>query len=245
MADIALSFAALVPLLLINLFADRLANLHPAGRLRLKSFAGGLAAAYVFLLVLPKLAHQQDLLERAASHWLVVEYLYHHAYLVALLGFVTYYLVNVVAQGIDTSVPRDMRGVVLVAGLGAYMALIGDLIATQEPRPLALGLFSAALTFHLMGLNLAVYGSLARSWSWLRPLLVMFLFLGWLVGSSGAIPAALHALVSAWLAGGIIVLVVLIELPDEPRPWAFVAGALTFAVLLKLNLDFAGVDGGV
>ena len=245
MVDIILSFAALIPTLAVIAFADRLANLSPAGQLRLKSFAGGLAAAYVFLLVLPKLADQQVLLARAASDWPLVKYLYHHAYLVAFAGFVTYYLVNVLAQATDVSVPRSTRGVVLIAGLGAYMALIGDLIATQEPRPLPLALFSTALTFHLLGLNLAVYGRLSRSWKWLRPLLSMFLFLGWLVGVGSAIPGAIHALVSAWLAGGIIVLVVLIELPKERRPWAFCAGALTFAALLKLNLYLTGGEGSV
>ena len=164
--------------MLVNLFADRLASIAPARRRRLRSFAGGLAAAYVFLLVLPKLADQQDILERAASDWPLIEYLYHHAYLVALAGFVSYYLVNVLAQATDASVPRSMRGAVLVVGLGAYSALIGDLIAAQDPQPLPLALFSTALTFHLIGLNLAVYGHLSRSWKWLRALLLTFLFLG-------------------------------------------------------------------
>lgn len=243
--DITLSLLALLPLVLANLFADRLTNFSPDRQLRLKSFAGGLAAAYVFLHVLPKLAYQQELLERTASDWLLVEYLYHHAYVVALAGFVTYYLVNALAQATDVSVPRDTRGVVTVAAFGAYMALMGDLIATQESRGLPLALFSMALTLHLLGLNLAVYGRLSRSWKWLRPLLSMFLFLGWLVGAASAIPAAMHALVSAWLAGGIIILVVLHELPKQRRPGSFCAGALTFAALLKLNLYLTGVEGGV
>ena len=245
MVDTALSFAALLPLLAANLFAGRLASIAPASRRRLSSFAGGVAAAYVFLLVLPKLADQQDILERAASDWPLIEYLYHHAYLVALAGFVSYYLVNVLAQATDASVPRSMRGAVLVVGLGAYSALIGDLIAAQDPQPLPLALFSTALTFHLVGLNLAVYGHLSRSWKWLRGLLLTFLFLGWLVGLVSPIPPLVHSLVSAWIAGGIIILVVLIELPKERRPGAFVAGALTFAALLKLNLYLTGVEGGV
>ena len=93
---------------------------------------------------------------------------------------------------------------------------------------------SVALTLHLVGVNLAVYRHLTRSWHWLRISLPAFLLLGWLMGLQ--IPPAIHALVSAWLAGGIIVLVVLIELPEERRPGVFLAGALTFAALLRVTL---------
>jgi len=245
LTDIAVSFAAVLPMLLVSLFADRLARIAPPWRRRLGSFAGGLAAAYVFLLVLPKLADQQDLLHHATSDWPLIAYFYHHAYVVALAGFVTYYLVNVLAQGIDASVPRSVSGAALVVGLAAYTALLGDLIAAQNPQPLALALLSTALTFHVLGLNLAVYGHLSRSWHWLRALLSTSLFLGWLVGLMAPIPPLIHALVSAWLSGGIIILVVLIELPKERRPTAFVAGAFTFTLLLKLHLHLIGAEGGV
>jgi len=243
--DLVLNLLALLPLLLVTQLADRLARLPAERRLPLKSFSGGVAAAYVFLLVLPKLVEQQDLLERAVSELPLVEYLYHHAYLLALGGFMTYYLVNLLAEGADVSVPRSWRGVVLLVGLCAYMALIGDLIGSQDPQPLPLALFSAALTFHMLGLDLAVYGRLMQSWRWLRALLSVSLLLGWLISVASALPPAVHALVSAWLAGGIIILVVLVELPTERRPLPFLAGALTFAALLKLNLLLTGVEGGV
>jgi hypothetical protein len=230
--DTALSFAALLPLLVANRFAGRLASIAPASQRRLSSFAGGVASAYVFLLVLPKLADQQALLEQATSGWPLIDYFYHHAYAVALAGFVTYYLVNWITDTTDATVPRNMRGAVLVLGFGAYSALIGDLIAAQESRPFALALFSIALTLHLIGLDLSVYHHLSRSWNWLRLVL-------------SPIPPAIHALVSAWLAGGIIILVVLVELPEKRRPGAFVAGALTFALLLRLSLSLTGVEGGV
>jgi hypothetical protein len=245
MVDIALSFAALVPMLAASLFADRLASVAPDRRGRLSSFAGGLAAAYIFLVVLPKLADQQAILGRAVSDSPLTEYFYHHAYLVALAGFMTYYLVNVLAQAADTSVPRDTRGFVLVVGMCVYSGLIGDMVATHESRPLPLALFSTALALHLLGLNLSLHEHLSRSWNWLRTLLSTSLFLGWLVGVVSPISPPIHALVSAYLAGGIVILVVLIELPEKRRPGAFIAGALTFAVLLKLSLYLTGVEGGV
>ena len=138
MIDIALSFAALLPMLAANLFAARLASIAPHRQGRLSSFAGGVAAAYIFLVVLPKLSDQQVILGRAVSDSPLTEYFYHHAYLVALAGFVTYYLVNVLAQAADTSVSRNMRGFLLVVGLGVYTGLIGEMVAAQELGPLPL-----------------------------------------------------------------------------------------------------------
>jgi hypothetical protein len=153
--------------------------------------------------------------------------------------------VNVLAQMADVSVPRNLSGAVLVVGFGAYSGLIGDLVAAQDPDVIPLALFSTALSLHLVGLNLSIHGRLSRSWNWLRVLLSACLLGGWLVGRMSPIPAAIHALVSAWLAGGIIILVVLIELPEKRRPGAFVLGALTFAALLNLNLYLSGAAAGV
>jgi hypothetical protein len=243
--DIALSFAALLPMLVVDLFADRLVTIAPVRRRLLQSFAGGIAAAYVFLLILPKLAYQQALLEQAASDWMLIEYFYHHAYFLALAGFVASYLMNVLADETNLSVPRNMRGVALVVGFGTYSALIGEMVAAQELRPIPLALFSMALTLHLVGLDLSIQGRLSRSWNWMRVVLATCLFVGWLLGLVSTIPPAIHALVSAFLAGAIIILVVLIELPQKRRPAAFVSGALTFAALLKLSLYLTDTSGGV
>jgi hypothetical protein len=243
--DIVLSFAALLPMLGASLFAGRLAGIAPIWRRRLGSFAGGVASAYVFLAVLPKLADQQVYLEQAVTDWPLIDYFYHHAYVVALAGFVAYYLVNAMAQVTAASVPRSMRGAALVVGFGAYSGLIGDLVASLEPRPLSLALVSIALTLHLVGLDLSLYRHLSHSWGWLRGVLTAGLFLGWLVGHASPIPPAIHALISAWLAGSIIILVVLLELPEKRRPGAFVAGALTFTLLLRISLHLMGLEGGV
>ena len=245
--DVLVKALAVLPLVAAHLFADRLRALAPEARLRFSSFAAGAAAAYVFLLVLPKLADQQQLFERATSAWPPLEYLYHHAYLGALAGFATYYLVNVLAQYTDEALLRAgrVRGLVVVAGLCAYSAVLGDLVATVQPDVLPSALLSVALALHLLGMDFDVYKRLSRSWSWLRPLLVASLLLGWIVGAAGVMPPVTNALLSAWLAGGIILHVVALELPEERRAWAFFSGVLTFAVLYKAALTLLGREGGV
>ena len=102
-----------------------------------------------------------------------------------------------------------------------------------------------ALTLHVIGLHLLLFEKVHRSWPWLRLVLGASLGIGWLVGISGLVPPASHALLSAGLAGGIIINVVLNELPGERRPRTFLAGILTFTTLLKLSLYLTGTEGAV
>jgi len=57
------------------------------------SFAGGVAVSYVFVYTLPKLSKMQAVLFSSADSGLF-GFLEHHAYLVALSGFVVYYALD-------------------------------------------------------------------------------------------------------------------------------------------------------
>jgi hypothetical protein len=235
-----------LPMLGVHLYADRLVRLSPRTQHAFGSFAGGTAAAYVFLIVLPKLSSQQKMLELAASSWPFVEYLYHHAYLVALGGFVAYYLVNSMSEERSRSIPATSRGVLTVIGFALYSALIGDLVIAQGASgSLSVALFSVALSLHLLGLDHVLFEHFTVSWRWLRWLLAGALVLGWLAGAFFPIRAGTAALLSAWLGGAIIIHVVLLELPNDRNPRAFVLGVATFTLLIKLSLILEGREGGV
>ena len=68
-----------------------------------------MASAYVFLFILPKLASQQAVLEQTTSECPFMEYFYHHAYIVALFGFATYYLTGMVNYVNQNGLPFDRR----------------------------------------------------------------------------------------------------------------------------------------
>ncbi len=241
----AAKLTALLAMLSVHAFAHRLGALATERRRALSSFAGGVAAAYVFLMVLPKLASQQAMLEAASSEWPLVAYLYHHAYLVGLGGFVAYYMLNTLTQPEDDATLRSTSGLLTVAGLVLYCALIGDLVGAQQSQPLPLALFAAALTLHLIGIDLAVYEGLPRSWRWLRVALAGALTAGWSVGFLDLVPPVAHAVLSAWLGGSVIIHVVLLELPEERRPRVFVAGIAAFTGLMKLTLVLTDTEGAV
>jgi len=82
MPGLALIFA--VCLALIHLGASRFSLARAEPRSRWLSLAGGASVAYVFVHILPELKKGQDVMVRAD---LPLEFLEHHVYIVALLGY--------------------------------------------------------------------------------------------------------------------------------------------------------------
>jgi hypothetical protein len=237
----------LFPLLLaiIHLNAGQLARLGERAAHRFESFSGGVASAYVFLMLLPKLASNQKVLERAASDWLPLDYLYHHAYLVGMIGFAVYYGISAVTSADSREVPEKLQRSAAMVGLSTYSFLLGDSIATQPSLLVASGLMTVGLGLHVLGLDAVSHRQLGPFWDRLRWVLAASVILGWTTGSFAPLPAAAHAILMAFLTGGVIIHVVVYELPRDRRPAAFFAGALIFTMLVRLALIASGQEGEV
>ena len=78
-----------VLLCLIHLYVGRF-RIFDRGQGQWKSAAGGVGIAYTFLILMPKIAKAQPVLEQASGSG-IYSYLVHHSYLVALFGLVFYY----------------------------------------------------------------------------------------------------------------------------------------------------------
>lgn len=238
----------LFPLLmvLVPVYAARLDRLGKRFGQGFDSVAGGVASAYVFLMVLPKLASQQAILERASSDWPPITYLYDHAYFAAMLGFVVFYKLSASAEDDSGQVWEGLQRSAATLGLVVYSFLVGDAISAHSPSGLAAtSLVTLALGLHVLGLYHVVYPHFGAFWARLRWLLAASVAAGWFTGAFVPIQEAAHAVLSAFLAGGIIIHVAVHELPNERRPLAFFVGVGIFALLLKLALVAAGREGGI
>jgi len=235
---------------LVHLLTPRFRFMHKEGNPWLPGSAG-VAIAYVFMDVFPHLAKSQGKLG-AIVESSIYGFLTHHVYLVALAGFVCYlgiillemaYRHNRTGSEISfASAPATVRAE--VASLAAYNYLIGYLLAEQlTHRPEPLILFAMAMAVHVAGLD----GLLREHFPNIYDRTARFLFAasvvaGCITGIVVEIGETTLALWYALLAGGIIVVATVYELPTirSPRQYGFFcAGAGVFSALI-LVIEYLG-----
>jgi hypothetical protein len=239
MPGLALIFACC--LALIHLGASRLPLATAEPRSRWLSLAGGTSVAYVFVHILPGLKSKQDVMVRAD---LPVQFLEHHAYIVALLGFITFYGLDRLAvrsrrrslmvTGADTTTPMVFW--IHILSFACFNGLVGYLLLHREqPGTLSLSFFFIAMGAHFLvndyGLRRHHKEAYNRIGCWL---LAGSVLVGYGIGLLTPIHELLLAVLFAFLAGGVILNVVKEELPQEQESlfWAFALGAALYTALL-------------
>ena len=241
---------AVALLVLVHVVTPSLRFLEGSPRSAWLSIAGGVSVAYVFVHLLPELAAGEEQVGRAVRDTTFAE---HHVYLIALLGLAVFYGLDRLAktsrsrrQGAPV---RGGRGAeAAAAGTGPavfwihmgsfaiYNALIGYLLLHREVMTLgALAFFTVAMALHFVvtdyGLNEDHKAPYRRVGRWV---LVAAVVAGFLVGAKTELSDAAIAVLTAFLAGGVILNVLKEEVPSErqSRFWAFSAGMAGYAALL-------------
>ncbi|PSP96799.1 hypothetical protein BRC94_11485 [Halobacteriales archaeon QS_5_70_17] len=226
--------------LLALVLAAALAAVHVfAARVRLSmvprsvwlSVAGGVSVSYVFVHLLPELhADNGAVAERFGA---AVGFVEHHLYLVALLGFVGFHVLEQRAKNRDEG--SWLFGL-HVAAFGVYNALVGYLLVHHDlPGPASRILYATALGLHLLVNDHALAhhypSSYHRAGRWVLAAAVLA---GAAVGTLGAVDAAFVNLGFAVVAGATVLNAIKEELPEarSSRSWAFVLGAAGYAALL-------------
>ncbi|MEM9486562.1 MAG: hypothetical protein AAGA83_23035 [Cyanobacteria bacterium P01_F01_bin.116] len=234
-----------VGLALTHAFASQLPIFSIIPRFRWTSFAGGVALSFVFLEVFPELSHAQAELEH--SEIPIIHYLENHVYILALMGLILYYgldLLALRARSTEQLNQSDKGGnitifwihIIVFAMLNAISGyLLQDL---GEHTLLACILFFVAIALHMFIIDedlrehyKALYDKLGR---WL---LVAAVMLGAIVGHATDLNEAAISIVWSFLAGSIILNVLNREVPSEKDNcfFSFLGGAILFTVLLLLK----------
>ena len=239
--------AGALVLALIHFLAGFLQFLKGVPRSRWLSFAGGVSIAYVIVHLLPELSEHQETL--AASAGPALAFLELHVYLVTLTGLAVYYglerMVRRHKQSRSRAQSEEAAGEtesqifwIHVVSFGLYNFLVGYLLVTwEEPGSQSLLFFFLAMAFHFIvndyGLEDTHQEDYQRKGRWI---LAAALLVGAFVGVVFEIHEAIVALLTAFLAGGIILNTLKEELPAEreSRFGAFVLGAAAYAVLLTV-----------
>ncbi len=225
----------------IHILVSHLRSAKDSSRNVLLSLASGVALAYVFTYILPKLAAKHEVLAGADDPGLL-GFLEHHAYLVALAGFLAFYALDIVAKRVKSS--HASGGVagfgahsvfeLQVAVFAAYSILIGYLLV-QVGEPLSLWLMVLALCTHFLAADAALRRQNPPEYDHVtRWVFVVCTLSGWVLAKFYDASDAVEAVWFAFLAGSITIIVIKDEVPTEQhaRFWPFLAGVVGYTGLI-------------
>lgn len=241
---LGLSFVFAIGFVLIHLFSKRLKLLKVLPRSRFLSIAGGISVAYVFLHLLPELGIFQDELQGELENS-SLRFLENHIYLVAMAGLVIFYALE---HSLKTSKrkskheeqPKAASGVfwVHIISFALYNAVIGYLLVREEYGDAwGMSLFFIAMGVHFMtndkGLRATHREEYDRYGRWL---LAAAILIGWAIGAFADVHEWIISVLTAFLAGGVILNVLKEELPEERESslLAFCTGLTSYSILLLL-----------
>lgn len=198
---------------------------------RFLSAGGGIAIAYVFIDLLPKLSASDAIVSENLAG--VFPYFQRHVYIMALAGFLLFFIVDRASQN-----PQSKKRAFYLS-LGSYALfnfLVGYGIAdpyNPEVKPLTLFTFAMGLHYFTNDYSLnASYGDLYNhEGKWV---LMLCLYLGWWMGQSYILSKTAIALVSAFIGGGVIMNVIRHELPkNNPNNLsAFICSTIFYTAIL-------------
>ena len=208
------------------------------GRGNLLCVIAGITMAYAFVDVLPHLARKQTALD-AIELGPIATYLTHHVYLMALLGFSVYLGVRAFSAAEVERHKSRLAYTIVVASMCFYALFIGYMLAEQPIyRPEPALLFGLAMGAHFLGLHHELLQGHERDYNRVvRYLLIIFTTVGWLASLLYTISMPVFALGFAYIAGGIIGVGTISDLPrvSSARSFAvFMAGAIVYSALLLL-----------
>ncbi len=239
-----LSLLFIIGFVLIHIFSERLTLLKVVPRSRFLSIAGGISVAYVFLRLLPELGVFQHELEGKLNHdgWLFIE---SHIYLVAMLGLVIFYGLEQMVKSskrrrVNVRKKEGGAGIfwVHIGSFTLYNALIGYLLI-REHYESAWGMlfFFIAMGVHFVTNDKSLRATHKEEYDkYGRWLLVVAILIGWSVGLVSEVNELTVSILTALLAGGIILNVMKEELPEEHESsfTSFCLGIAGYSVLLLI-----------
>jgi hypothetical protein len=238
-----IGLAVAIVFALTHLFGGKLRFLDVIPRSRWLSAAGGVSVAYVFLHLLPEVAHAEEVLAEHDQLGVVAT----PAFLVALVGLVVFYGLERAARQrrpkeafSGTEEPGeeydDWVFWLHIASYSVYNLIIGYLLVHGERRSLdELVLYAVAIGLHFFVTDYGLRHEHKRAYKrYGRWILAGVILAGWALGMAVQVSEITLLAITAFLAGGIVMNVLKEELPAEreSRFSAFFLGTAAYAGLL-------------
>lgn len=206
------------------------------------SFGGGMAAAYMFVHVMPELNTARHAFAEAMTDWVRFEGA--SIYFVALVGFLVFYALDhlQLSHRRRETPNRPAAAWTHFGGFAVYTWLVSYLLVhglDAKAETASTGLYALAMALHFLALDHSLqheHGEEYRRTG--RFILAGSCVAGWAFAQLVMLPTEASAMLLAFLCGAIIMNSTLLELPTERdgRIVPFAAGGLLYGlVLLSLN----------
>ena len=216
------SFVGVTIIALVHLLVPKFRFMHNQNNPWIPA-STGVALAYVFMKIFPHLSKAQEKLTDSAGNTLY-ELMVHNVYFVGLIGFSVYLGMILSAMafrkgGATTEITFKLVPVAVKVewvSLVAYNFLIGYQLSEQVThRPGAVVLFGLAMAIHFVGVDYLMHNHYPKIYNGsLRLGLVVGVYAGWITGIVTEISDATLFLWYSFLAGGIIAIATVYELPQ-------------------------------
>jgi hypothetical protein len=201
------------------------------------SFGGGMAAAYVFVHVMPELHSARSSFAQSVSVPLRFEGMV--IYFLALIGFLMFYGLDHLRGLMRESDQAEstQKGFRLhIGGFAAYVWVMSYLLMHQPAGTLmSIVLYGVAITLHLMGVAHALHDEHGAKYERTgRFVLAGMAVAGWGVGMLVTLPEYVLSLLVAFVSGAIIMNSLIMELPSEKdgRFLPFMIGGVVYGLIL-------------
>jgi len=251
------SFLAVLILALWHILCGRLPLIHSVHHSNWLSFSGGVAVAYVFESLLPKLGEWQGLISGQGQMKAAVpkffkdlglveysggmpKFINYEIFLLALSGVVAFLWVDWAVQSrkekkSEHGAHSDLFNL-HIGIFAAYNVLIGYITAHNIlPGRFVLALLVIALALHFLGINHTLWMHYRDKFDNLgRWIFAASLFFGWVLGVMTDFAETIYIGMYSFLAGAIIVSVFNDELPNrhEGQFWPFLSGVLIYSYFM-------------
>lgn len=231
------AFISVLLFAFVHLFAGKISKSLLISHGRFLSAANGVAIAYVFVDILPKLSKGDALVKETLRQ--IFPYFERHVYVLALLGFLLFFVVD---RSQELLKNRSTYFYLSLSSYALFNFLVGYAIVDKDnPEVQPLVLFTFAMTLHYFLNDYSLSKDHKEDYKHFgKWFLIASLFLGWIVGIGIELSETAVALVSAFIGGGVMMNVTRHELPRE-NPHSLVAflaaTAIYTAVLLGLGAE--------
>ncbi len=215
---------------LVHMYAEKIRTLEMLSQRRFLSLGGGIAIAYVFIDLLPKLGESNQWVERIFSGFF--PYVERHVFVTALLGFLLFFCIDRVPSGWL----MKEKFTLALCSYALFNFFVGYAVVNKNnPDVQPLLLFTIAMALHYFTNDYSLcesHGEAYRKTG--RWVLIASLVLGWVVGLAIHLSETAVALVGAFIGGGVIMNVTRHELPagKENSVGTFVVSAAAYTAIL-------------